>query len=487
MICDLKGIIPKKILQNLKNFTKNFVNITYLLTILVFMVYYNYRFFMREDTMANIKPFKAYFYNSAKVGDVSTVVAPTRYNISDDIKSELYKSSEYNAIRLFDGKSFDDDNETSNKYTRSAEFLNEWIKNDILVRDSKDAIYLYEETVEMNGNKYQNMTFVALLEIEELGGDIRMCEEIQEISRNDRYDLLKATNSDISIISCLYINHDKRLLSMMNTLSQNKRDIEFDSIDFDMYQRIWRITDKKTIAQIEEIIEGSKLYIIDGQTRYMTCLEYRDYMRNKNPHHTGDEPYNYTMVSLFDSTSDGVAIMPEHRMIKLPNGFSEDFFVAVVQDHFKIEKIIVDTQDESITETMKKQIKTKRLETKFAVYCGGNYFYRLTLTDPDYIKNELLPDMSKAYCSLDTVVLRKLIINDIFGIEEDYADFVSTSISTTQCIKAIETGDADLMVVMNPVKVQQIQEVTNANETLPFRSLSMFPKPSVGSFINIKD
>ena len=255
MICDLKGIIPKKILQNLKNFTKNFVNITYLLTILVFMVYYNYRFFMREDTMANIKPFKAYFYNSAKVGDVSTVVAPTRYNISDDIKSELYKSSEYNAIRLFDGKSFDDDNETSNKYTRSAEFLNEWIKNDILVRDSKDAIYLYEETVEMNGNKYQNMTFVALLEIEELGGDIRMCEEIQEISRNDRYDLLKATNSDISIISCLYINHDKRLLSMMNTLSQNKPDIEFDSIDFENFREMYDALFDETLTFDDEALE----------------------------------------------------------------------------------------------------------------------------------------------------------------------------------------------------------------------------------------
>lgn len=437
--------------------------------------------------MANIKPFKAYFYNSAKVGDVSTVVAPTRYNISDDVKNELYKSNEYNAIRLFDGKSYDQDTETSNKYTRSAEYLKEWIKNDILVRDDEDAIYLYEETVEMNGNRYQNMTFVALLEIEELGGDIRMCEEVREISKNDRYDLVKATNADISIISCLYINRDKQLLSMMNTLSQNTPDIEFDSIDFGMYQRIWRITDKDTIERIVGLLKGSKLYIIDGQTRYTTCLQYRDYMRDNNPKHTGKEAYNYTMVSLFDSNSDGVAIMPEHRKIKLPNGFSEDYFIAAVQDHFKIEKIIVDPQDDSITETMKSQIKTKRLETKLAVYCGGNYFYRLTLTNPNYIKEELLPEMSKHYCGLDTVVLRNLIINDIFGIEEDYAELVSTSISTNECMRAIEEGTADVIVVMNPVKVEQIQAVTGENELLPFRTVSMFPKPSVGSIINIKD
>ena len=437
--------------------------------------------------MANLKPFRAYFYNSAKVGDISTVVAPTRYNISDDMKNDLYKSNEYNAIRLFDGKSYDDDTENANKYTRSAQYLKEWIEKDVLVRDSEDAIYLYEETVEMNGSRYQNMTFVALLEIEELGGDVRMCEEIREISKNDRYDLLKATNADLSIISCLYMNRDKRLLTMMNTLSQNKPDIEFDSIDYGMYQRIWRITDKDTIEKIVELLKGSKLYIIDGQTRYTTCLQYRDYMRDNNPNHTGREPYNYTMVSLFDSNSDGVAIMPEHRKIKLPNGFSEDYFIAAVQDHFKIEKIIVDPQDDSLTETMKSQIKTKRLETKLAVYCGGNYFYRLTLTNPNYIKEELLPEMSKHYCGLDTVVLRNLIINDIFGIEEDYAELVSTSISTNDCMKALEEGMADVIVVMNPIKTEQIEAVTGENELLPFRTVSMFPKPSVGAIINIKD
>ncbi len=437
--------------------------------------------------MANIKPFKAYFYNSDKVGDISTVVAPTVYNLEDDAKDKLYAANDYNAVRLFDGKSLDDDDELSNKYTRSADYLKKWIENDVLVRDGSECIYLYEETVEMNGTSYQNMTFVALLEIEELGGDVRMCEEIRELSKNDRYDLLKATNADLSIISCLYIERDKQLLSMMNALSRKKPDIEFDSIDYGMYQRIWRISDTETIEKIIGLLKGTKLYITDGQTRYTTCLQYRDYMREKNPNHTGKEAYNYAMVSLFDSNSDGVAIMPEHRMIKLPGGFNESYFISASQEHFKIEKIIVDAQDDSITNTMKQQIMTKRLETKLAVYAGGNYFYRLTLRDTDYIKRELLPAMSEHYCGLDTVVLRKLIINDIFGIEDDYAELVSTSISTRECAKVLEDGDADVMVVLNPVKFEQIQAVTGENEILPFRSLSIFPKPSVGSFINVKE
>lgn len=436
--------------------------------------------------MANIKPFKGYIYNKDKVGDLGNVVAPMKYNIDDDERARLYGMSDYNIVKIFDGKSEETDTDTDNKYTRARGYLKDWIANDVLVRDSEDAIYLQEETVEMNGNIYSNLTFVALLELEELGQEnIRSCEEIREMSKKDRYDLLEATNADVSIISCLYVERGKHLLNLMNELKEAEPDVEFETVD-GMKERLWRITDPDILEDITDSFKELPLYISDGQTRYTTCVEYRNYMRANNPLNTGKEPYNYTMVALFNSNSDGFVVMPAHRKIKLPSGFSEEFFVALVQDHFKIEKIIVDTQDESINGTMKHQIRSKRNETKFALYHGGDYFYRLTLKDPDYIKKELLPEMSKAYCGLDTVVLRKLIINDIFNIEEDYDDLVSLSNSSTECYNAVKNGKADVMVVLNPVRVEQIENVTAAGEKMPFGTISMYPKPTVGTVINIK-
>ena len=439
--------------------------------------------------MANIKPFKGYRYNTEKVGDMSTVIAPTKYNMGDEERSSYYDRNEYNAVRIFDGKEYDDDSENSNKHTRAADYLETWISNDVLMRDGEETIYLYEETVTLHGNTFQNMTIVALLELEELGeGDIKTCEEIREMSKQDRYELLSATNADISMISCLYIERDKRLFHLMNKLSRNKPDMEFDSDDLGMHQRLWRITDKNCIDKITNGFKGLPLYITDGQTRYTTCVQYRNYMREKNPEHTGREMYNYTMVSLFNSSSDGVALIPEHRKIKLPRGFSEQFFIAAVQEHFKIEKIIVDAHDELITTIMKKQIQTKRMETKFGVYGGGKYFYRLTLTDRDFIKKELLPEMSETYCNLDSVVLKKLLINDILNIDDkDYDSLVSTTISATECFNAINERTCDLVVIMNPVKVEQIEKVTAAGEKLPFKTVSIFPKPSVGVVINVKE
>lgn len=438
--------------------------------------------------MANIKPFRGYRYNPEKTGGLREVVSPPYYNIKPSEKDELYNLSEYNSVRLFSGRSCEDDNEANNRFTRAADYLKNWIADGILERDDTPAIYMYEQTLEVHNIQYQNRSFVALVELEDFSnGNIRPCEEIREVSRQDRYEFLTHTNADMSMISCLYIEREKDLLNLMTDLSEEKPDVEFDSYD-NIHQRLWKITYKPTIDYIVGRFKDLQLYITDGQTRYETCLKYRDYMRANNPNHTGKEPYNYTMVSLSNSNSDGIVILPVHREVKLTRKFREDYFVAGIQDHFKIEKIIVDSQDEGLVQTMKKQIATPRMETKIAVYHSGDYFYRITLKDKEYIKKELLPDKSEAYCRLDMVVLNNLVIKDVLHVKDDeYENCVTSRRSSQECIRDIESGDADIMFIMNPVKAEQIRSVAREGEKMPKRTLSVFPKPSVGILINIKE
>ncbi len=437
--------------------------------------------------MANIKPFKGYRYNPEKISNLGTVASPPYYNISDEEKEELYALSEYNSIRLFSGRKLDTDDEKENRFTRAAAYLKDWIAKDILKRDETPAIYMYEQTIEVYNVQYSNRTFVALLELEEFNEDrIMPCEEVREVSLQNRYDFLTATNADLSMISCLYAEREKELLNLMNELSEEKPDVEFTSED-NVHQRLWVITYQPTIDFITERFKNMPLYITDGQTRYETCLKYRNFMKANNPEHNGTEPYNFTMVSLANSNSDGIVILPVHREVRCKH-FREDYFVAGAQDHFKIEKIIVDEDDDGIVETMKKQIATTKPETRIAAYCGGNYFYRLTLIDKDYIKTELSPEMSKAYCGLDVVALNKLIIDDILRIgEEEYEERVHSTRSHASCLRDVQTGEYDIMFILNPVKTEQIKNVTAAGEKMPKNTLSVFPKPSVGVIINLKE
>ena len=113
-----------------------------------------------------------------------------------------------------------------------------------------------------------------------------------------------------------------------------------------------------------------------------------------------------------------------------------------------------------------------------------NYWVRYK----DYIKNDVYPDMSKEYCNLDIVALNKLIIDDVFHIDEEkYEDYVHSTRSYESCYKDIQDGKYDIMFIMNPVRVEQIRNITAMGERLPEVTISVFPKPSVGVIINLKE
>lgn len=442
----------------------------------------------RMVVMANIKPFRGYRYNTDKIGSLGSVVSPPYYNLSEEARDALYEKSEYNSVRLFSGKKFLDDNESNNTFTRAKELLDKWIEEGILIRDEEPVIYMYEQTIDMSGTLYSNTSFVTLVELEDIGkGAIMPCEKPHEVSLGDRYELLAATNADMSMISCLYVEKEKDLFNLMNELREEEPDIEF-SADESVQQRLWKITYKPTIDFIVEHFKDISLYITDGQTRYETCLKYRNYMKANNPNHTGKEPYNYMMMALSNSRSDGLVALPVHRKVKTPRNFSESHFIAGAQDHFKVEKIIVDANDETLVKTMLRQISTVKSETRIAAYCGGDYFYRMVLTDNDYIKKEVYPEMSKEYCRLDIVALNKLIIEDVFRIkEEDYEEYVEPTRSYEDCYTDVSNGKFDIMFLMNPVHVEQIRNITAVGERLPEMTVSVFPKPSVGVIINVKE
>ena len=54
--------------------------------------------------MVDIRNFKGLMYNSNNSGDLSLNICPPFDVISEDLKEELYDLSEYNVIRLENGK-----------------------------------------------------------------------------------------------------------------------------------------------------------------------------------------------------------------------------------------------------------------------------------------------------------------------------------------------------------------------------------------------
>ena len=88
-------------------------------------------------------------------------------------------------------------------------------------------------------------------------------------------------------------------------------------------------------------------------------------MKEHNPKSYGKKSRIINMMmSLSNAHSDGLVVLPVHREVKTIKNFSESHFIAGAQDHFRCEKIIVDSNDETLVRTMVKQISTVKAETR---------------------------------------------------------------------------------------------------------------------------
>ena len=431
--------------------------------------------------MAIIKPFNGYRYNTEKISDLGEVMAPPYDALSDETTDNYLDKNPYNAARLISQRSYESDTDCNNCYTRSRDSLISWINDNILVKDDKPAYYIYEETVTVNRENYYNRGIIALLRLSDYEtGDIVPCEEPSSDSKNDRLNMISCTQSNNSLINCMYTETDKQLSSLLTTTAEKPADMKFKAIN-DIKHKLWVIDDPESIRLITESLSAKKLFIVDGHNRYEACLEYKKNQERNNPDYTGKESFNYVMTLISDSKDDGRIHLPIHRLVKYNYNLVEAYFIAGIQEHFHVEKIIVDKLDDEMYETMRKQISTQRKETRIAMYTGKDYFYRFTFRDNKYI-DKLMPDVSSDYRYLDINILNKLILDEQLGINEQ------TDLSYTRDIqegmKAVENNEFDCMFVMNPVRTTQLSAMTKTGEKLPKRSVSIFPKPATGIVIH---
>ena len=62
-----------------------------------------------------VKPFRAFRFDSAVVGDVGSCIAPPYDVISEAQQQQLYEKSPYNILRITKGKTTASDTESNNR------------------------------------------------------------------------------------------------------------------------------------------------------------------------------------------------------------------------------------------------------------------------------------------------------------------------------------------------------------------------------------
>ncbi len=424
--------------------------------------------------MAVIKPFKGMRYDTSKAGEISKLCCPPYDIISEKQRIDYINENEYNIIRLELPK------DGENPYSNASDILNMWREKGILIHEDKPAIYIYEEEFNAYSERKSIKGIIARVKLEEFSKGIILPHEFTlSKAKEDRLNLMKATNCNFSQIYALYMEENHLTLKTIDEYSQCASNLEFTDSD-DVTHRLWIVTDEEIINKIVDDFAYRRLYIADGHHRYETALNYRNYCRESGISKEGD-PQDYQMIYLVDMDHPGLVVFPTHRLVRdLPN-FDKNKMLELCEKYFIITAV-------SDNENMERELAKCYDEGKnaFGFYCGNGEWYLLVLKDTE-VMSQFLPNLCTASQRLDVSVLHTLILENIFGIDkENMANQVNLTYTKffDEAVSLVDSGEFQCSFVLNPTRVSEIRNVAAAGEKMPQKSTYFYPKMITGMVMN---
>ena len=266
---------------------------------------------MSKFTEPNITPLRGLRYDTAVAGSLESLLAPPYDVIKPGMQEELYKKSDYNIVRLILGKKTDNDNDADNRYSRAASYLADWIDKSVLVREEKPAIYVYAQTFDVLGEKTTRVGFIARKRLEEFGGSVHPHEKTLSGPKTDRLNLTRACKCNFSQIFGIYTDKKKITDNLLSEITKKTPDMEATTDDATLH-RLWIVTDEQWIKNLADTMQNKNILIADGHHRYETALNYL----NENSGEGGSpEDLKYVMMFFTNTESEGLTVLPTHRII----------------------------------------------------------------------------------------------------------------------------------------------------------------------------
>lgn len=421
--------------------------------------------------MAEIKPFQALRFQPEKAGEIAELVCPPYDIISDEQRTQYLSKNPYNIIRLELPKG-------KNPYEEAGKTLQNWLEQEILKQDEKPSLYIYEEEFSVQGTVKKFKGCIARVKLEEFSkGVVLPHEETLSKAKQDRFNLMKATNCNFSQIYSLYMDEQHEITARLDRLSDSTPVNELTDTD-SVTHRLWIVTDPEEIEAICQAFADKKLYIADGHHRYETALNYRNYCRENG---IGDEGHDYVMMMLVDMEHPGLVVLPTHRLVRDLAHFDKEELLKGCSAYFDI------TEEEDIHSAEAKLAELYEQGKKaFAFYCGENSYSLMVLKDANAAA-ALLPGKSQALQQLDVTVLHTLVLEKVFGID---AENMAKQINLTyvkqfeDAIASVDNGKAQCAFILNPTRVTEIRDVAAAGEKMPQKSTYFYPKLITGLVMN---
>lgn len=441
--------------------------------------------------MAIILPFKGFRYNPEKINDISKVITPPYDIISEEERDGYYQLDPNNIIRLILGKDFPGDDQSNNKYTRSAEFFDTWRKEEILIQEAEPAIYVYAQEFTLSGKKYVRRGFISLVKLEDFQtGQIYPHEHTLAKPKEDRMNLMKACNANFSQVFTFFEDECSKISNLLYKVYEGatgtglRPDVDFTDT-FGVKNLLWVINDSTIIKEISSQMKNRALFIADGHHRYETALFYRDLIRDKEgtSKSNGNIPSDYVMMMCVSMEDSGLQILPTHRLARNIKDFNPEKIRKSLNEIFEIS----DMGDDCSTEILMQKLGEDAHKHKLAMYMGEGEkkFYILTLRD-EKLLDQILTGEYTEWRSIDTGILHGVIFDRILGIQAkniSKSESVKYVQGVEDSVASVNEGKYQIAFFLNPTKIGQIRDIAVKRHKMPPKATYFYPKLMTGMVI----
>ena len=430
--------------------------------------------------MACIYPFRAWRYNPSLVR-LEDVVTQPYDKISPAMQEAYYQRSPHNLVRIILGlPELFDAERGENVYTRAARDFKAWREQSILVQEKDPCIFAYAQRFRVPGSEEvkERRGFIALGKLHDYSdGVVFRHEQTLSKPKSDRLNLLKATHAHFGQIFMLYSDPAG---SVEKILYEGAGPADASVTDeYGVLHRVWRVSDPAVIRLLTSTMADKKLIIADGHHRYETALNYSkehapatslrvEHNASELPHPA--YPEAAVMMTFVNMDSEGLVILPTHRVVHSLPKFDPASFVRTAEQFFTVEKLRESAAADYI-DTLRKQSAIA-----FVAATGAGAFLLRSRPEASSAALAGLPENQR---QLDLSHLHTILLDRLLGLDAEKVR-EQTNIrylrDAAEAVDLVDRGEADAAFLTNPVTMQQLREVAFAGSVMPQKSTDFYPK-----------
>lgn len=346
-------------------------------------------------------------------------------------------------------------------YEMAKSNLGGYLKNGILVREEKPALYIYREIME---GRVQTGIVGCVSVDEYLDNTIKKHEFTRIEKETDRINHFDICSANTEPVFLTYRN-DKRIKYAVENWIDSHEPVYDLTLPDGISHMLWVIDDSRTVSDLSNLFDKiPSFYIADGHHRSASACKVGLKRRKENPDYTGDEEFNFFMAVIFPDND--LHVFDYNRVVKDLNGNTADEFIAKIK--------------EAEFEIRKKGKKPYRPGAKhiFGMFLDG-IWYELTAND------SIIPD--DVIGALDVSLLQDNLLGPVLGIndprKDKRIDFVGGIRGPEGLEKRCNT-DMKVAFAVYPVEIADLMDVSDNGLVMPPKSTWFEPKLGSGLFIH---